>query len=552
MLVRWLAPLLLIVLAIGSQWLEGVFDWELTRHSDEPAHFITAAMIRDYVVGAPGSDPMVFAKTYYCHYPKVAFGHWPPVVHVLLAGWFLLTGVSIPAALALIGLSAAATAICLTTRARAAYGTGLALCLGITFLCLTSVRMQMAQVMLDLPLTLWCLLAIFAFADLLATCKLRDALRFSLWASLAILTKPNGLALTLLPLLAIPLTRAWPVLRSWKLWLTALIVGLLCGPFYYFTLNMAVGISSTTGERRLSQNYMLNTLQTVPPKLLVLAGLPLLVFAAVGAIRCLSQRIDAADSARRVLTLRVALAWVGAGVLFYVASPISGEVRYLLPLLPAVLLLAGEGICALGEFASTRIFSLASPAQRRVGLLVAVLVFGLLLAFNYNPTWSGFAGYREIAREIPVEADGRVLVASDPQGEGAFIVERRLQDAGRTSFVLRASKVMASDSWLGGDYSMRFHSTEEVRAYLHEVAVDYLVVDESPYGEIPTPAHHVLLTQMLREYPYEFELLGEFRVGGRGETERQAKLYRNKLAEGHPRREIRIDMKRMLGGEVVK
>jgi 4-amino-4-deoxy-L-arabinose transferase-like glycosyltransferase len=550
MLVRWLTPVVLLVLVIASQWLGGAFDWELTRHSDEPAHFITAAMIHDYVADAPGSNPLAFAKAYYCHYPKVAFGHWPPVVHVLLAGWFLLTGVSIPAAFALMGLFAASMAICLTTRARTMHGDWFALCLGVTFLSLTYVRMQLTEVMLDLPLTLWCFLAVFAFADLLATRKLRDAILFSLWSSLAILTKPNGLALALLPLLAIALTRTWPFLRSWKLWLTALIVGGLCGPSYYFFWNMAGGVSGTTGERGLSQNYMLNTLQTVPPKFLVLAGLPLLVFATIGAMRCLSRRVDPTDPARRVLTLRVAVAWVGAVVLFYVVSPITGEARYLLPLLPAVLLLAGEGIRALGEFVSARIFSLASPAQRRAGFLVAVFVFGLLLAFNYNPTWSGFAGYREIARAIPVEADGRVLIVSDPQGEGAFIVERRLQDRDRTSFVLRASKVLASDTWLGGDYRTRFHSTDEVRAYLREVAIDYLVIDESPYGEVPAPEHHVMLTQMLHEYPYDFPLVGEFQLTGRGETVEWAKLYRNKLAEGRPRGEIRIDMKRKLGGEI--
>src|SRR2546421_5009582 len=86
-----------VVLFLIGFWLEsrgGVFRSELTRESDEPAHYVTALMVRDYMAQGMPAKPLAFAKNYYLHYPKVAFGHWPPVFYLFQASWMVIFGVS--------------------------------------------------------------------------------------------------------------------------------------------------------------------------------------------------------------------------------------------------------------------------------------------------------------------------------------------------------------------------------------------------------------------------------------------------------------------------
>src|SRR5947209_3781016 len=76
-----LAFTLLLGLTIALQALGGAWKAEFSGYPDEPAHFVTGLMIRDYIAsGFPGS-PVKFAENYYLHYPKVAFGMWGPLLH---------------------------------------------------------------------------------------------------------------------------------------------------------------------------------------------------------------------------------------------------------------------------------------------------------------------------------------------------------------------------------------------------------------------------------------------------------------------------------------
>src|SRR5260370_42392019 len=96
-LVAALVVVVASVLFSINVWLasiRGVFRSELNGESDEPAHYVTALMIRDYIAQGIPAKPLAFAKNYYLHYPKVAFGHWPPLFHVVEAAWMLIFGVS--------------------------------------------------------------------------------------------------------------------------------------------------------------------------------------------------------------------------------------------------------------------------------------------------------------------------------------------------------------------------------------------------------------------------------------------------------------------------
>ena len=47
-------------------------------------------MIRDYIASCHFTSPLTYAEHYYAHYPKTAFGMWPPFFHITEALWTLI------------------------------------------------------------------------------------------------------------------------------------------------------------------------------------------------------------------------------------------------------------------------------------------------------------------------------------------------------------------------------------------------------------------------------------------------------------------------------
>ena len=85
----WIA---LILITFALQVMSGTYSSDLGREEDEPAHFITGLMVYDYVTTSIGSDPIAFAESYYLHYPKIAFGNWPPLFYVIQTLWYMVFG----------------------------------------------------------------------------------------------------------------------------------------------------------------------------------------------------------------------------------------------------------------------------------------------------------------------------------------------------------------------------------------------------------------------------------------------------------------------------
>src|SRR5215831_17422898 len=65
--------LALLAVVILLQWLGSAYSSEFSG-ADEPAHFITGLMIRDYVASGFPDSPVTYAEKFYVHYPRVAFG----------------------------------------------------------------------------------------------------------------------------------------------------------------------------------------------------------------------------------------------------------------------------------------------------------------------------------------------------------------------------------------------------------------------------------------------------------------------------------------------
>lgn len=520
------------VLSFGLQTLSGAHDADLASYSDEPAHFISGLMVFDYFSTAFGSNPIEFAQTYYLHYPKVAIGQWPPVFYVLQALWFGLVGPSKVSALYLLALLGAVLGMVLYLRLAPSYGRLPALLTAALLLLLPLFRIFSSCVMADLPTALFIMLAVFAFSDYLQEPAARHAGAFALFASLALLTKPNAGALAILPVIALPLTGKLPLLKDRKLWLAGLAVLASSVPCYAVLFSM----KDDFWRGGFSPDDFPRVLAFYPRALLLAVGPGAAIAAIVGAVVAL--RRPRQEDPRAVTDARISLAWVLSVLLFLFCFPKIPVLRFLLPALPAVLILSLHGLHLLSEHA---------PAGPRIRERLAVVLAALLvLATAMRSFPPGVRGYGQVAAAIP-DRGAVVLVSADPLGEGAFIVERRIRDPGVKGVVLRASKVLSSSTWTGDGYRLRMHDPGEVRKYLGGVPVQYVVLDDCR-PDRRSSQHQELLRRALQAKGGDFLLRGRFSLAiGRQTLADCISLWESRSARGHAPALIRIDMGSRLG-----
>ena len=146
-----LSIFLLLVLFLGVsvllQNLAGAYRADLDGYPDEPAHLLTGLMVHDYVMSGFSQRPMQFAESYYLHYPKIAFGIWPPLFHFTEALWFLLIPPSRAAALVLQALITAGLAASLAVVTVRRFGWVIGLAAGLAFTALPTVQSFTGMVM---------------------------------------------------------------------------------------------------------------------------------------------------------------------------------------------------------------------------------------------------------------------------------------------------------------------------------------------------------------------------------------------------------------------
>src|SRR5581483_2142782 len=233
---RTFAILALFGVVVLLQTAGGAYQSEFGSHPDEAAHVVTGLMVYDYLMSFPWASPMQFAETYYLHYPKVAFGHWPPVFYLIQALWMSTFGATRVSLLLLMASFCTALAVILYTVARRFFPPPLSSIAVAGLLCVPAVQQSTTAVMVDLPLAVFVFGAALAFGRYLESAHLyHDAMVFGTLASLAILTKGNGLLLVLVPGLSLLFLRRWRPLCHPSFWLPVGVVVLLCLPFYWLT-----------------------------------------------------------------------------------------------------------------------------------------------------------------------------------------------------------------------------------------------------------------------------------------------------------------------------
>src|ERR1700722_9840521 len=186
-------------LTVCIQALNGAFSNEFGAFSDEPAHFVTGLMVHDFMRTGDWTSPVAFAEHFYVHYPKVAIGHWGLTFYVVQGLWEQVFGASRMSVLLLMAATTsllAMTVYYLIPRWVPGYiAWPFALCLPWT----PVFQLTTTSVMCDPLSTLLLLWASVSWGRFLQEGSARYSVAFGVLASLAILTRGDGLLLAFLP-----------------------------------------------------------------------------------------------------------------------------------------------------------------------------------------------------------------------------------------------------------------------------------------------------------------------------------------------------------------
>ncbi len=517
-----IAFLVYLSLAVVLQLAGGCYRAEFDGYPDESAHYITGLMVHDYYLSGSLLHPLTYAENYYLHYPKVAFGHWPPGFYILQSVWMLLFSPARASMLLLMAAITAAAAAVMFAAGRKEWGAGWAAGAGAVFVCAPVVQANTGMVMAESLLALCGLLAAVSFGRFVETGAVRDAVWFGAWSAVTILVKGNGWAV-LLPPLALALSGRWRLLFGWPLWAGAVVAALVV-PWQVATMHMVQeGWVSPWGTA-----YTRMAL----PELARLTevnlgwGLTALAVAGLG-----FEFVRPWWKGRRPSGLSSALASLALAVwLFHAIVPASVEDRRIVLGLSAVILLAAAGASQLGRLWKGRLVWAVAAAAAGSFALEAFTV-------PVKPH-DHFAEAAAAALAACPSPDDRLFVAGSGSGEGAFIAEVAMREKRPGHFVLRASKMFADTDWENAHMAMRYQTVAEAEDRLEAWGVNGLAIEEGG----PMPRYVDLTRQVLDAYADRWKP-----VALPADCAGHARLFRFTGARRARPAGFEVDLRRMLG-----
>lgn len=410
-------------------------------------------MIHDYLASLPHDSPIDWAAQYYLHYPKVAIGHWPPAYHAMEALWWLFLGPSRLTAMLLQWVIGVVALSVLYRLCRSYLSLPITAAIVACTIATPVFQQSLQQTMAELCCLLWTVLGMHAAVRLLEKQDRLALFLVVLWLIAAALTKGTAVCLIPVPIAALLASRR-PI-RIPPRWLVAGLAGVLASAAWYFS------IGGVTAWGAMSMR--------VPwPGVLIahLAGWGFLALAAFG----LCRKPLALVAGSVILSM--------LAVSFLVRA--MQEERHWIMALPAILVLAG--------FAINRI--------RKPVIAACVLVPAVLL-FPYSRYIQSESGFGDLVRQLRRPA--RMLVSSGGFGEGPWIAMVSLAERRPASFVVRATKVLAEEGWMGEGYRLLTPTRDAVSRRLDELALDTVIL-HTPPNQKPQP-HHALLQLTVSNSP---------------------------------------------------
>jgi len=159
------------------------------------------------------------------------------------------------------------------------------------------------------------------------------------------------------------------------------------------------------------------------------------------------------------------------------------------------------------------------------------------------------SAYVRVADEIlglGLPDSGGVLVSADAKGEGMLTAEFVMRDQRPNHYVVRASKVLATQTLMGDKYQLRYQSPEGIMTALDSIPIAVVVMRQCAREQCSD--HENLLTQTAGTFPERWQLTSSIP----NETGPSILIYRIVGNETKAVRTLQIDMSPTLGTTVEK
>jgi len=510
------AALLLVLFAfvVSLQIASGAYRSEFAGYPDEPAHYVTSLMVRDYIAQMHWFEPTQFAQDYYAHYPKVAFGHWPPLLYVVQAAWMLVFSPARASVLLELALLTTILAFSLYAIARARFGWKVGAAAGLLLASLPEIQLYTDEVMAETLLVLVTFWGVIFFVRYMDSERWQDSMWFGIFSSLAVLTKGNGWEIAFVPPVALILTRRWRLLLRPPFWLPVLIVSVLCVPWQVWSFPMVH--RGWTGGDTPNAAYAVQAMGAYVTILVGYMGFVLTAFAVLG----VAVTVVAPLLRSRVEPIWAAMLGLILGVwTFSILVPAGVESRKTICAIPALILF----LCAGAKWVADRLSMGLRLAAWRPAAVTALLAAAFALQTFAIPR-EMYYGFANAAGFVATKTDGRdlmVLVSSERDGEGLLIAETAMREHRPTHTFLRGTKALSSSDWTGSLYQCNFTSAVEVERYLAKAGVGLVVIDT--YTPKIRFLHHQLILRAIREDPASWQLLRRF--PGQPDTNGEVRVY---------------------------
>jgi hypothetical protein len=500
--------LLFFLLAVVLQRAAGAYSSELAHYPDESSHYVTGLMVRDYLASGFSGHPVGFAERFYARFPKVAFGVWPPLFHLIMGVWLLPTPDGRTSVLLLMALIMTSAAYILYRAVRDVAGRTSGLLIGLLLMLLPVSQVMTDTVMADSLVMLTVLATSAAMARWLKTGAGRDAIGVGIFAGMAMMSKGNGTSVVLAVPLAIVVARRFDLLRKPATYVAGAFAGGLGFAWQLQSLNLYRQMSSfhaitLAGLRSAFEYYFRFIFHAV--------GFVLCALIILGLVACAGS-IKRRDGAWNL--------WVSMGVTafsviaFHILVPHPVDGRYMLAGIAPLLVFL---VPAAWKIRAALPLLNPIPTSRLVPLLLSCVLAIFLAFFFYVPKLPRF-GFREAAawlqsHRLPGQ---RYLIASDANGEGAFISEvasrtdRRVPDLR----IMRVSKLLFVSDWNGHHYKLVYDTAGQALDDIEKLGISYIVVDGT--RNLVHEPHWEQVRRMLDEYSGRLQLVHQFPTGVNG------------------------------------
>jgi hypothetical protein len=481
----------LLGFVVNLQVLGGAYASGFGGFPDEPAHLVSSLMVRDFLAGLDFRHPWNFAQQYYLHFPEVAIGVWPPGFYAALGMWFLVFGASRASALIFIAIAAATTANVIYFIGKRLIGRWAGLLAAVLFIASPLVQESTARVMTEHLVILGMLVGTLCFARFARTERTVDALAFGAVSAAAILTHGNAWALGLVPGLTVALTNRRYLLRRPAFWAAALPVVVTCVPWYVFAHSMLVGFWQSGASLRV------HAVSGFAGCIYLSLGFLVLVFASIG----VWERIIRVKPRTEVAPEWAALAALAiATFILFCVLPVGIESRYMVPLIPSVVLFAAAGVNEVGRRLGARF---PTPAVR-FGLVLILMAAFSLESFAL-PLQLRNGGYEALVRDVEARVSNVPqvwLISSGSTGEGCLVAAVALREAHPNSYVVRAKKILAGGDWHWRNQQDRFDTPAKLAEVLDAIPVTIVVIDDRVPAEQHRP-YQDRLRKLVKSDPWE-------------------------------------------------